>query len=189
MTDADPLTRACELVGRFLYHFSRVEEQLDEAITKLFKLNLETAKIVTVNIDFNRKRYIVHSAVNHQNSKALKPIADVDATFNDICKENNARQVVAHSAFEADASDGVKFERIVAKKELKSVILHWTENDFRSHFEALGRLEAKLVEIVNKLEPDRIVWPTSSLFIGTPTFSEQGSPPVLLRSPLEPKSE
>jgi len=34
-----PPARACELVGLFFYHFSRVEQQLDAAITKLFNLD------------------------------------------------------------------------------------------------------------------------------------------------------
>ena len=104
MIDVDPLARACELVGRYLYYFSRVEAQLDEAITKLFKLNPETAPIVTANIDFNKKRYIVHSAVNYQKSKSGKPVENVDKTFGKIASENDERQVVAHSAFEADFS-------------------------------------------------------------------------------------
>ena len=59
---ADPLTRACELVGRFLYYFGRVEAQLDEAITKLFKLDATQAPIITSNIDFAKKANIVEES-------------------------------------------------------------------------------------------------------------------------------
>jgi hypothetical protein len=30
--EQDPLARACELVGRFLYHFGRVERKISETI-------------------------------------------------------------------------------------------------------------------------------------------------------------
>jgi hypothetical protein len=46
----DRLAHACELVGRFFYHFSRMELQLDTAIAKLFKLDPLYAPIVTANI-------------------------------------------------------------------------------------------------------------------------------------------
>jgi hypothetical protein len=32
---SDPLERACLLVGRFLYHFARVEQKIDQAVIKL----------------------------------------------------------------------------------------------------------------------------------------------------------
>jgi hypothetical protein len=164
MADGDPLNRACELVGRFLYYFSRVEARLDEAITKLFKLDPETAPIVTANLDFHRKLYIVRSAVNYQNPKSTTPIKNVDETFSQIDTQNNGRQVVAHCSFEADPSDGVKFKRVVAKKEMKSDDPHWTEKDFEGRFATLQRLEGELAEIVRKIEPDRIVWPTASAY-------------------------
>jgi hypothetical protein len=35
----DPLAHACELVGRFLYHFGRVERKIDQAVIKLLDLS------------------------------------------------------------------------------------------------------------------------------------------------------
>jgi hypothetical protein len=68
----DPLSLACERVGRFLYFFSRVEMQLDAAITKIFKIDPNIAPIVTTNIDFARKVSIVQSAVQHHNDHSPK---------------------------------------------------------------------------------------------------------------------
>ncbi len=100
MSDVVWLSRACELVGRFLYHFSRVEMQLNEAIIKLFKLDPEAGAIITANIEFFKKLYIVQCAVSYQESKSTSPIANVEKIFNRIASENQARQIVAHSAFE-----------------------------------------------------------------------------------------
>ena len=36
---ADPLEAACSLVGRFQYHFGRVEQKIDRAVIKLLDLD------------------------------------------------------------------------------------------------------------------------------------------------------
>src|SRR6478672_10650420 len=93
----EPLTRACELVGRFFYHFGRVELQLDEAITRLFKLDNKNALNLTANIDFIRKAYIVHTALGLQ-AEAGKPVSvDVKKTFSAIRGLTDDRNTVAHS--------------------------------------------------------------------------------------------
>jgi transposase InsO family protein len=39
MTQADRLEKACSLVGRFQYHFGRLEQKIDQALIKLLDLN------------------------------------------------------------------------------------------------------------------------------------------------------
>jgi hypothetical protein len=103
--DPKLLKRACELVGRFLYHFSRVEQQLDAAITKLFKLDSQYAPIVTANFDFYKKLQVVRCAVDLQ-TKAGKQIRNAKKTLGGIEAINNDRQVVAHSPFENAKGNG-----------------------------------------------------------------------------------
>jgi hypothetical protein len=168
----DSLSHACELVGRFLHYFSRVELQLDDAIVKLFKLDLKTAPIITANIDFSRKLNIVRTAVNRQQKPKGQGILSIDAdnTFKRIASMNDDRQVVAHSAFESEA-DGVKFRRAVAKKHLRHDDPHWTEKDFKDRFAKLQTLEGELKLIVGEIEPDRILWPAGTRFLlGEPVF-------------------
>jgi hypothetical protein len=50
---AGPLEHACYLVGRFLYHFSRVEQKIDQAIIKLLAIDEKVAPAVTGGIDFS----------------------------------------------------------------------------------------------------------------------------------------
>lgn len=188
MLDNPRLAKTCELVGRFLYHFSRVEAQLDDAITALFKLEPNAARIIAANTDFNRKRYIVQSAVDQllKNQKFPLDAKDVDKTFGRINAVNDARIVVAHSAFDPDPKDGVKFRRTVAKAELKDEDPHWTEQKFEQHFETLEKLESELREIISKLKPEQVIWPsvaTTFLLSANPgSYSLMGSPPVLLHS-------
>ena len=158
---AEPLTRACELVGRFLYHFSRVEQQLDAAITKLFRLDPQYAPIVTANFDFYKKLQVVRCAVDLQ-TKPGKQIRNAKTTLGGIDAINNDRQVVAHSPFEDAEGNGVRFNRTVAKGELKIEALVWREKDFEARFTKLQRLEAKLKQIVGELEPKKIKWPPSA---------------------------
>jgi hypothetical protein len=44
----DPLEAACSLVGRFLYHFARVEQKIDQAVIKLLDLDEKTAPVVAL---------------------------------------------------------------------------------------------------------------------------------------------
>ena len=52
----DDLERACAQVGRFLYHFAKLENQIDVAFAKLFELDTSYAEIITGSVDF-LKRY------------------------------------------------------------------------------------------------------------------------------------
>jgi hypothetical protein len=52
MAEPDPLEVACSLVGRFQYHFGRVEQKIDQAVIKLLDLDDKAGPIVTGGIDF-----------------------------------------------------------------------------------------------------------------------------------------
>src|ERR1700730_17465819 len=142
--EADQVARTCELVGRFAYLFAQLEEQLNFAITKLFKLEAPTAEIITANIDFARKLNIVQSALNEQ-SAAPEPAAlreTIKTLFGNLFAVNDERQVVAHSTFEPHPQGGVKFKRTIARGRLNRVDPHWTEAKFQKEFDrmkALGR--------------------------------------------------
>jgi hypothetical protein len=106
----DPLARACELVGRFLYKFSRLEEELNSAIAVLFKLDEAGTEIITANVDLFRKISIVHSAVNEQNAGPDQTwlIKEIKETFASLAKINDERQIIAHNAFEPSDKGGVQ---------------------------------------------------------------------------------
>jgi hypothetical protein len=51
----DPLSIACELVGRYQYHFSRIDDALNEGIAKVFDLNEGASSVLLANMDFMKK--------------------------------------------------------------------------------------------------------------------------------------
>jgi hypothetical protein len=175
--EPDPLARAYELVGRFFYHFGRVELQLDEAITKLFNLDPTSSPIITSNIDFLKKAHIVHTAVDLQ-AKSGQPVSvDVEKTFGAVKGINNpSRVMLAHVPFEP-AEDGVRFKLVTAKGKLKAEEPVWTAKEFEKQFQIMQELETTLEQIVHELQPNRIKWPEpaqlpaylqTSFFMGTP---------------------
>src|SRR5258708_40248991 len=66
----DPLERACALVGRFLYHFGRVEQKIDQAVIKLLDLDEKAAPIVTGSVDFAKKLNCVRTSAYTQAGNA-----------------------------------------------------------------------------------------------------------------------
>src|SRR6202011_1145260 len=117
----DPLSEACQRVGRFLYHFARVEQRIDAAIAKLFDLKDDPADIITANIAFDRKINLIQSMVDLQSKERLPEWrTDATATINAVKGLNNPhRQIVAHSQFEPAADESVRFKRTIAKDTLK----------------------------------------------------------------------
>ena len=61
---------ACQQVGEFLYHFSLLEQEMDEGIGKLLGIGAGVIDIVTANMDFSRKMRVLFSA---EFAKAKRP--------------------------------------------------------------------------------------------------------------------
>jgi hypothetical protein len=63
---ADPLDQACSLVGRFHYHFGRIEQKIDQAVIKLFDLDDRAGSIVSASVDFAKKLNFVQTSAYQQ---------------------------------------------------------------------------------------------------------------------------
>jgi hypothetical protein len=96
---ADPLETACSLVGRFQYHFGRVEQKIDQAVIKLLDLDEKAGPIVTGSVDFAKKANFVRTSAYEQaqndNDKQF-----AEKTCDEVFKINNLRQIAIHSSFE-----------------------------------------------------------------------------------------
>jgi hypothetical protein len=101
----DPLTRACEHVGRFLCHFGRVERKIDEAVLKLLDLSEKLAPVVTA-IDFAKKLKLVRLSADTQISDAAEK-EKAHGTCSRVYKVNDERTLIAHSDFDAAPGGGV----------------------------------------------------------------------------------
>jgi hypothetical protein len=157
LANDDPLGAACELVGRFLFHFAGVERRIDAAIAKLFELTDEAADILTANIDFNRKLNLIETIVDQQASgKPKKWRSDATLLLNTIKQINNPpRQIIAHSSFEPAENGSVRFKRTEAKGKLKRDELVWTKEKFEQYFRDMDRHATKLDHLVADLNPIR----------------------------------
>jgi hypothetical protein len=151
----DPLGPACELVGRFLYHFAGVEQRLDAAIAKLFELTDDAADILTANIDFSRKINLIETIVRVQAlDKTVKWQSDATDLTNAIKGINSPhRQIAAHSSFEPAENGSVRFKRTKAKGKLQREEPVWTKAMFNGHFSEMDKCAAKLDKLIADLRP------------------------------------
>jgi hypothetical protein len=155
--ERDPLAIACELVGRFLFHFAQVERGLDEAIVKLFELkNQAAADIITAEMPFNRKIQIIKSMVHEQSSnkppewekQATKLLHRVNGLNDPL------RQTIAHSLFEPSNEKGsVVFKRTTTRGKLKQTLITWDKKQFKDHFKNMDECTAELAKLAVDLRP------------------------------------
>lgn len=148
-SQCDNLRLACELVGRFQYHFSKIEHALDVGIAKFLDLNEGAALIVCANMDTKKKIDTIQSIVRLQFEDKDKSI---EKLLNKIAGINNPdRQTVIHSSFEANGADGVKFKRVLARGELDTKPITWTLKDFDVHFSKMEKAASDLEKLVAKI--------------------------------------
>jgi hypothetical protein len=104
-TQSNALERAYSLVGRFLYHFARVEQKINQAVIKLSNIDEKAAPIMAI-VDFARKADLVRASAYLQCEAEDKSF--VKETCNRIFDANNNRRMVAHSSFEPTSGGGVR---------------------------------------------------------------------------------
>ncbi len=141
----DPLSTACELVGRFLYHFAAVEQRID------------AADILTANIDFSRKINLIETMVHLQASdKAPEWQKSATSLLNAIKGKNDpCRQIVAHSSFEPAENNSVRFKRTIARGKLQRNEPVWTKMMFDNHFADMDKYAIQLDGLIAELQPFR----------------------------------
>jgi hypothetical protein len=133
----DDLERACAQVGRFMYHFAQLENQIDVAFAKLFELDTSYAKIITGSVDFSKKYNMVLIATLDQMKE--KERGRVKKTLNKVTEHNDNRQVAAHSRFEPEG-DGVRFTRVVTKRGKVDVPdERWSKQKFDQNYKAMTK--------------------------------------------------
>jgi hypothetical protein len=173
---ADPLETACSLVGRFQYHFGRVEQKIDQAVIKLLDLDEKAGPIVTGSVDFAKKvNFVRTSAYEQAQNDNDKQFAE--KTCDDVFKINNPiRQIVIHSSFEpAPGGGGVQFKRTVARDGRVSFDAPvWNDEKFAEHYAKMTSLEVDLDKLINLIKPVKQVpfdWyvPWQSHRMSTPT--------------------
>lgn len=155
-TPSDPLDRACNLVGRFFYHFARVEKRIDQAIIKLLELQESVAPVVTGSMDFAQKLGLVWASANAQaTTEEAKDFAE--KTCKDVFKVNNDRRTIAHSAFALTGGGAVQFARTVTRDGRARVVAPvWSEQTFTQRYGEMTRLESELDKLIAVIKPREV---------------------------------
>jgi hypothetical protein len=154
---ADPLETACSLVGRFQYHFGRVEQKIDQAVIKLLDLDEKAGPIVTGSVAFASKVNFVRTSA-YQQAVNDKDKEFAEKTCDDVFAVNNIRQTVIHSSFEPH-DGGVQFKRTVARDGRVRVDEPvWDDNEFSKHYSEMKKLEADLDKLIELIKPVPFDW-------------------------------
>jgi hypothetical protein len=151
----DLLQAAFRQVGKLLYHFSLLEQEIDKGIGKLLGIGAGAVDIVTVNIDFVRKVKILRSAEDFNaaipNTAREKKLTD---TYKGILALNEDRKIVAHCTFTFGNEAGtVVFRRAVAEKALKVEPIEWDDKEFQESFTKADKLRASLHQLIEEMTP------------------------------------
>jgi hypothetical protein len=153
MAQADPLERACRLVGRFQYHFARIEQKIDRGVIKLLALDDRAGLIVTSSMDFFKKLNLLWAVAYEQasNDKARK---FVDRTCGAVREVNTDRQRVIHSSFEPTPNGDVQFKITVAKDGRVRVDNQvWGDKKFDDQYTKMKKLDDDLHKLVDVIKP------------------------------------
>jgi hypothetical protein len=154
---ADPLETACSLVGRFQYHFGRVEQKIDQAVIKLLDLDEKAGHIVTGSVAFASKVNFVRTSA-YQQAVNEKDKEFAEKTCDDVFAVNNVRQIVIHSSFEPH-DGGVQFRRTVARDGRVRVDDQvWNGEKFSEHYSTMRKLETDLDRLIELIKPVPIDW-------------------------------
>jgi hypothetical protein len=151
----EALQAAFRQVGEFLYHFSLLEQEIDDGIGKLLGIGAGAVDIVTANMDFGRKVYVLRSAEGFKaampDSAREKKLKD---TFKAIFALNDDRKIVAHCSFSYGQESGtVVFRRAVASKELKVENIEWDDKKFQESFTKADEVRASVHQIIEEMTP------------------------------------
>lgn len=125
------------MVGQFLWYWSAMENQLNNAIGVALELKGLQRYIVTKNIQFRDKIKILKACATVAFHDEAERKA-IHKTLKDIDDYSHKRNMIAHDAFMAsDDGTGVTFLRVVAAEKVDLSNTHWTWKNFE---EANGRL-------------------------------------------------
>jgi hypothetical protein len=148
---AEDLDRAYAQVGRFMYHFANLEDQIDEALAKLLELKSDTANWVHYNMAFSKRFNFVFNVTLDQIADP-KERGRVKAILQKVGPCNSDRNLLAHSRFEP-FKDGVKFMPVQKGGKSTATIPPWSNEDFETKYANMKRLVEQLKDVVAKAKP------------------------------------
>lgn len=144
----DAVSLACQKVGRFLYDFALMEQDINERIIDILQLKGGAADVVAHSLDFFKKVNILRIiALDTAPTEERKP---TEKLFSAIAAQNDNRILMAHCPFEPSDDQSVQFRRTVAKDgKVKVKDPLWSKKQFDEASADLNGIREKL----NKLKP------------------------------------
>lgn len=155
MRSLDPHVRAFALYGMYMGHFNLMENGLNEALVKTINVDRLRGIILTRNITFADKIYIMKCLVAMAFDKADREshVSLLNRAKN--CSED--RNMVAHSLFgPSPTSDGVEFFVVQARSELRFPTEDWSVNDVFSRVEDVRKIDNDLRRLAKEIPVRRI---------------------------------
>jgi hypothetical protein len=127
----EEINSGCLMVGKFFFHWAILESAMNDVICGLFSLATLEASIITANIKFTDKLYIIHTALQWQGrshsedwrKKARKLIGRIG-------RLNRSRNLLAHNLFGPLSNGSIRFHKVEAKGQFGYPTIHWSPKDF-----------------------------------------------------------
>jgi hypothetical protein len=174
--EQDVLARACELVGRFLYHFGLVERKIDEAVIKLLDLSEKLAPVVTA-IDFARKLRLVKLSADTQ----ITDPAEKEKRMTSA--EGCTRSMMTERLLPTPTSTLLQMEvcslASLWTKEGRVLPLGplWRDTQFDASYNRMRALEAELDQLIKLLKPSEpaVNWFIPGLIPQLPAYLQPAS--------------
>ena len=138
------------MVGRYFYHFSKMEQALDEGIGTLLRIERGAYAIVTTKVDFSVKIGILIAMEAHQ---AVLQTKHRKKLFNQLKEAAELRNVIAHSRFDPAESGGVVFYRKRVTTTLTSTEIRWNNEDIQRECKTLDLLAVTVKTLVETMTP------------------------------------
>jgi hypothetical protein len=152
--------RACQLVGRFMFHWNELEGEMDRCLRRLYDVGFIRGTIITRNMhtrekanalrtcfDFSyRKRRKRVPLPNDWNIKASKQLSEINRLI-------FIRNDFVHTPFEGTSKGEVKFRVVKATKVFQEAEAIWTENDIKTLCDELDTIVLEIRRLFKELFP------------------------------------
>jgi hypothetical protein len=152
----ESIDEACKQVGRFFFSWAILESSIDSVIHDLFKLEEGARHIITANLRFLDKLYIVQTALRRQatNDEHQKRI---NKLVRRIGKMNRSRNLLAHNMFVSLNNGNVRFFKVEAKGALEFPRIQWSKTDFKRTESLINAVHSELEDLTKAIKNRRAI--------------------------------
>lgn len=164
-TKLDDETLCFTLIGQFMWHWSVLEHEVDQALGNALDLGYMQMTVLSDHIKFTDKLKILTGAITLATFDAAQR-KSYHATIDGLFPLYRDRNIVAHHHFgPLPGKRGVSFFTRQTKKTVTLSEEFWSENDCVSRFFQLDRAQQAIHELSKSLEKEKATLP--NLFAST----------------------